>query len=79
MPLPDPRPSVKIARLFPQVDPLNSPSKDQAKTAPAAVRRRHSDGGSPRRCPVPLPAARPIIAPSPEPRRTRNDRHYRRR
>jgi membrane-bound lytic murein transglycosylase A len=75
MPLPDPRPSVKIARLFPQVDPLNSPSKDQAKTAPAAVPSPSTAVATA----VPLPAARPIIAPSPEPRRTRNDRHYRRR
>jgi membrane-bound lytic murein transglycosylase A len=28
MPLPDPRPSEKIARLFPQVDPLKDQQKD---------------------------------------------------
>jgi membrane-bound lytic murein transglycosylase A len=29
MPVPDPRPSEKIAKLFPQVDPLTDPQKDQ--------------------------------------------------
>ena len=29
MPVPDPRPSEKIARLFPQVDPLKDQPKDQ--------------------------------------------------
>lgn len=40
MPLPDARPSVKIARLFPQVDPLKGQPKDQkngAKPADAAA------------------------------------------
>jgi membrane-bound lytic murein transglycosylase A len=75
MPLPDPRPSEKIARLFPQGDALKSPSKDQIKAAPAA-------GPSPPTAvatAVPLPAARPAIAASPEPRRGRHDRRYRRR
>jgi membrane-bound lytic murein transglycosylase A len=29
MPVPDPRPSEKIAKLFPQVDPLKEAQKDQ--------------------------------------------------
>ncbi|OIQ73229.1 membrane-bound lytic murein transglycosylase A precursor [mine drainage metagenome] len=33
MPLPDPRPSDKIARLFPQVDPLKDKPKDQKNGA----------------------------------------------
>ena len=33
MPLPDPRPSAKIARLFPQVDPLKDKPKDQKNGA----------------------------------------------
>src|SRR6202043_1386836 len=40
MPLPDPRPSEKIAKLFPQVDPLKDQPKDQknsAKPSDAAV------------------------------------------
>jgi len=37
MPLPDPRPSAKIAKLFPQVDPLKDQQKDQKNGArPAA-------------------------------------------
>jgi membrane-bound lytic murein transglycosylase A len=37
MPVPDPRPSEKIAKLFPQVDPLKDPPKDQKNgvTTPA--------------------------------------------
>jgi membrane-bound lytic murein transglycosylase A len=44
MPLPDPRPSEKIAKLFPQVDPLKDQQKDQKNganppgEAPAAVK-----------------------------------------
>jgi membrane-bound lytic murein transglycosylase A len=74
MPLPDPRPSAKIARLFPQTDALNSPSKDQARAAPAAVPSPPTTFAAA----VPLPAARPIIAPSREPRRSRHHRYYRR-
>ena len=33
MPVPDPRPSETIAKLFPQVDPALAPSKDQKDTA----------------------------------------------
>jgi len=33
MPVPDARPSAKIAKLFPQVDPTAAPSKDQKDTA----------------------------------------------
>jgi membrane-bound lytic murein transglycosylase A len=33
MPVPDPRPSEKIAKLFPQVDPLKDPQKDQKNAA----------------------------------------------
>ncbi len=36
MPLPDPRPSEKITRLFPQVDPLKNPQKDQKNGAKPA-------------------------------------------
>jgi membrane-bound lytic murein transglycosylase A len=74
MPLPDPRPSAKIARLFPQTDVLNSPSNGQAKAAPAAVPSPPTTVAAA----VPLPAARPVIAPRPEPRRSRYYRYYRR-
>jgi membrane-bound lytic murein transglycosylase A len=48
MPVPQPRPSAKIAKLFPQVDPANT-------AAPATVAQAAQ--------PVPLPAARPEITP----------------
>ena len=82
MPLPDPRPSAKIARLFPQTDPL----RDQAK---AEISRTKSMGssaistskGAASKMPVataqasadkvPLPVARPVIEPT---RRTHRHR-----
>ncbi len=67
MPLPDPRPSAKIARLFPQTDAPKTPSTDPRQTAPTTVAAA-----------VPLPAARPDLAPSPEPRRSRHHRLLRR-
>jgi membrane-bound lytic murein transglycosylase A len=81
MPLPDARPSEKIAKLFPQVDPLKdqktnakpqdasvaTPPQTSATAAPAAVAK-----------PVPLPEARPEIKPVREGRRYRRIHHYRR-
>lgn len=78
MPVPDARPSEKIAKLFPQVDPLKDQKKPsdtsvavppQALTAAAVAK------------PVPLPEARPDIKPAPEGRRHRYRRvnHYRHR
>jgi membrane-bound lytic murein transglycosylase A len=77
MPVPDARPSVKIAKLFPQVDPLKDQPKDQkigikppvstpASTAQAAVVK-----------PVPLPAMRPNIKRVSEAPRHRHFRRYR--
>jgi membrane-bound lytic murein transglycosylase A len=44
VPVPDPRPSARIARLYPQVDPLNDPqgnqNKDQKKAAAPIVTPR---------------------------------------
>jgi membrane-bound lytic murein transglycosylase A len=37
MPLPDPRPSAKIAKLFPQIDPLKDQQKDQKNGVKPAV------------------------------------------
>ena len=93
LPVPDARPSEKIAKLFPQVDPLKdqpkatgtgakppetsataSPSggKEPAKsTAPAA---QATTAQAPIAKPVPLPEARPKIAPA---RETRRHRYYR--
>jgi membrane-bound lytic murein transglycosylase A len=104
MPVPDERPSEKIAKLFPQVDPLKDPSKEKdqrngtkptdasaAAGSKAAVGAREpAKNGAPAAVapsattqtavakPVPLPEARPNIAPSRELRRHRHYRHYRR-
>ena len=75
LPLPDARPSEKIAKLFPQVDPLKDKPKDQVKdpakdasgkepaksTAPAAPA---TTAQAPVAKPVPLPEARPTTAPA---------------
>jgi membrane-bound lytic murein transglycosylase A len=78
LPVPDARPSEKIAKLFPQVDPL----KDQPKAAVgakepaknAAPAAQATTAQAPIAKPVPLPEARPKIAPA---RETRRHRYYR--
>ena len=75
MPVPDPRPSAKIARLYPQVDPLKDPKASASTTSPAAAAAASSTQADAAQ-PVPLPAARPDIKPDPEPRRQRH-RHHR--
>jgi membrane-bound lytic murein transglycosylase A len=81
MPLPDPRPSAKIARLFSQVDPQKgqkntpaaaTPSSTAAQTSSAKTDAAKADATKA----VPLPAARPDVKPDHEPRRHRR-RHYR--
>jgi membrane-bound lytic murein transglycosylase A len=86
MPVPDPRPSEKIAKLFPQVGPLQDQPKDQktsAKPSDAAVATppQFSAAAAPAAAAkvVPLPEARPIIEPVREGRRHRHFNHYRRR
>jgi membrane-bound lytic murein transglycosylase A len=82
MPVPDERPSEKIAKLFPQVDPLKDPSRDQPRdqkntapaAAPAAAAAPSSTTSAAIVKPVPLPEARPKIAPSGDARRL-NVRH----
>ena len=71
LPVPDARPSEKIAKLFPQVDP--SKAKEPAKSAAPAAQA--TTALAPVAKPVPLPEARPKIAPAPEPRRHRRYRH----
>jgi membrane-bound lytic murein transglycosylase A len=76
LPLPDARPSEKIAKLFPQVDPLKARDtavgKESTKsTTPVA---QATTAQAPIARPVPLPEARPKIAP---PRETRRHRYYR--
>jgi membrane-bound lytic murein transglycosylase A len=85
MPVPDPRPSEKIAKLFPQVDPL----KDQAKDSKSGVDSAKSAAPAATALapnltaqaavmkPVPLPAARPNVKPASEARRHRYHRRYR--
>jgi peptidoglycan lytic transglycosylase A len=80
MPLPDPRPSEKIAKLFPQVDPLKNQPKDQKNAAPAGpppspvVAQATNAGGDAKA--VPLPEARPVIESAQQRRHGR--RHHRR-
>jgi membrane-bound lytic murein transglycosylase A len=87
MPLPDARPSAKIAKLFPQVDPSVNQSKDQPKDqnsgakppgAPAPTQPPATAAPSPAAvaAAVPLPEARPNVEPSRERRRFRYRRRY---
>jgi membrane-bound lytic murein transglycosylase A len=110
MPIPDERPSEKIAKLFPQVDPLpkastNKPSTNGAKPAEASALPATKDTANTKEAarnvappaapavaaapgatqaavtkPVPLPEARPNIAPAHDVRRRHHHRHryYRR-
>ena len=87
MPIPDERPSEKIAKLFPQVDPPKDQSKD-AKTGAAPAAAVPAPAASKNVAPataatatvspiaksVPLPEARPNIPPV---RQVRRHRHYR--
>jgi membrane-bound lytic murein transglycosylase A len=81
MPLPDERPSAKIAKLFPQTDPLKSQAKGDTKpaspvaapaaapAAPAPVAQKIEPAKA-----VPLPEARPQLASD---RPVERLRHYR--
>ncbi len=90
MPTPDPRPSEKIAKLFPQVDPLKDQPKDQKTNvkppeASAAGSAKNTVGTAVQppapqavaAMTVPLPVARPDIKPGREARRTRYHRRSR--
>jgi membrane-bound lytic murein transglycosylase A len=57
MPLPDPRPSARIARLFPQADPLKDP--ENAPVASSSAASPEVDATAT----VPLPSARPEVKP----------------
>ena len=76
MPVPDPRPSAKIARLYPQVDPLKDPKAPAAAAPPAAAAETTASTPADATTAVPLPAVRPDVKPDPEPRRHRR-RHHR--
>ncbi len=82
MPIPDDRPSEKIAKLFPQVDPLKDAPKDQRNAAPTATQPATAPASAAQAAvvkPVPLPAARPNIKPVSEPSRHRHIRRFRHR
>jgi membrane-bound lytic murein transglycosylase A len=68
LPVPDPRPSEKIAKLFPQTEPAKDkpPAELQSKSETVAVAG-----------PVPLPVPRPVIEPVQEPRRPVKNRSHR--
>lgn len=86
MPVPDPRPSQKIARLFPQADPAKDLPRDSPKGQTQGQATDQSSGAAPLApaatvalaARVPLPEPRPDTAPSRELRRQVNDRRYRR-
>jgi membrane-bound lytic murein transglycosylase A len=67
MPLPDPRPSARIAKLFPQTDPLKDAKTPVAATQPVSGAPLQADATAT----VPLPEARPAIKPERERRRHR--------
>ena len=73
MPVPDPRPSEKIAKLFPQTAPAvtsPAPSATPKQGTPTAQATSTGSIGKP----VPLPEARPATAPPPEKSRRRHRR-----
>ncbi|MGH6714191.1 MAG: murein transglycosylase A [Bradyrhizobium sp.] len=78
MPTPDARPSEKIAKLFPQVDPLKGALKDQKSATPAAQAAPPSAAQAAVVKPVPLPAARPNVKPVSKSLRHRYIRLFRR-
>jgi membrane-bound lytic murein transglycosylase A len=71
LPVPDERPSEKIAKLFPQTDPQKD-VKNGAKPAEVSTPVAQAAAG-----PVPLPASRLHIEPVQEGRRHRHLRRYR--
>jgi membrane-bound lytic murein transglycosylase A len=74
LPVPDPRPSEKIARLFPQTDPAKDSSKPAASAAAATSGKGETVAVA---SPVPLPVPRPVIEPASEPRRPVKNRPHR--
>ena len=79
LPLPDPRPSAEIAKLFPQTLPAKDAAKDSGRpTPPTSTVAQASHAGCERSLPhVPLPEARPATAPVRPLRHLRRDRGVR--
>jgi membrane-bound lytic murein transglycosylase A len=76
MPIPDPRPSAMIAKLFPQTEPAKVPPHEPTGGTPASTSAVAHASASAAVAAIPLPEARPKIAPVREQRRQR--RRYRR-
>jgi membrane-bound lytic murein transglycosylase A len=64
MPVPDARPSEKIAKLFPQTDPLKDQPKDQKNSVSAAQASRDAPGSNGAAKPA-TPAAQTLTAQAP--------------
>ena len=86
LPIPDERPSEKIAKLFPQVDPAKDAPKESLKDPKSAAPTSTQPASAPASAaqaavvkPVPLPAARPNIKPASETPRQRHNRRFRHR
>jgi membrane-bound lytic murein transglycosylase A len=73
MPLPDPRPSEKIVKLFPPTDASKGQPKDRKNAAATPAQPAVAQASTAQTAPkaVPLPEPRPDIKPSPEIRRHR--------
>jgi membrane-bound lytic murein transglycosylase A len=79
MPLPDPRPSKKIATLFPQTEPLkNSAGATEPVKSPAPAAAPAPPAQAAVATAIPLPEARPNLEPSRDRRRPHYYRHFRR-
>jgi len=83
MPLPDPRPSEKIAKLFPQTDPAKDPKSAAVAVKPAESSKagaasstvpQAKDATVAVASPVPLPEPRPNVKPYREQRKRVNRR-----
>jgi membrane-bound lytic murein transglycosylase A len=95
VPLPDPRPSEQIAKLFPQTDPLNSSVRSPGASAAPSPKDTAGAAATPTQSstavvqapatqpaaakPVPLPQARPDIEPNRGAHRRRRYRRHRHR
>jgi membrane-bound lytic murein transglycosylase A len=80
LPVPDARPSEKIAKLFPQIDPAKDQTRANAavRPAPATTTGQATTTSSTVASAVPLPEPRPAAAPVGDPRGARDSRRHRR-
>jgi peptidoglycan lytic transglycosylase A len=80
LPVPDARPSEKIAKLFPQIDPAKDKPNDKVavRPAPATTTGQATATSSTVASAVPLPEPRPAAAPVGDLRGARDSRRHRR-